>query len=103
VRRFSMGKPRRTFTREFKVEALKLITEQGRSFAEAAANLGIAEGLLRKWKKDLDAQGDQAFPGKGNLPALEEELRCLRAENKRLQVERDILKKATAFFAKESL
>jgi len=97
-----MGKPRRTFTREFKVEAVKLVTEQGRSFAEAAANLGIAESLLRKWKNDLDAQGDQAFPGNGHLPALEEELRRLRAENKRLQMERDILKKATAFFARES-
>jgi transposase len=97
-----MGKPRRSFTREFKVEAVKLVTEQGRSFAEAAANLGIAESLLRKWKTDLDGQGDQAFPGKGNLPAPEEELRRLRAENKRLQMERDILKKATAFFAKES-
>jgi transposase len=98
-----MGKPRRTFAREFKVEVVKLVTEQGRSFAEAAANLGVAESLLRKWKKDLGAQGDRAFPGKGNLPALEEELRRLRAENKRLQMERDILKKATAFFAKESL
>jgi transposase len=97
-----MGKLRRTFTREFKVEAVKLVTEQGRSFSEAAANLGIAESLLRKWKKDLDTEGDQVFPGKGNLPALEEELRRLRAENKRLQMERDILKKATAFFAKES-
>jgi len=98
-----MGKPRRTFTSEFKVEAVKLVTQQGRSFAEAAANLGIAESLLRKWKKDFDAQGNLAFPGKGHLPALEEELRRLRAENKRLQMERDILKKATAFFVKESL
>ncbi|HWG41230.1 MAG TPA: hypothetical protein VN688_00480 [Gemmataceae bacterium] len=63
----------------------------------------IAENLLRKWKKALDAQDGQAFPGKGNRPTLEEELRRLRAENKRLQMERDILKKATAFFAKESL
>jgi len=98
-----MGKPRRTFSREFKVEAVKLVTEQGRSFAEAAANLGIADNLLRTWKQTLDAEGEQAFPGRGNLPALEEELRRLRAENKRLQMERDILKKATAFFAKESL
>ena len=97
-----MGKPRRTFTPEFKVEAVKLVTEHRRSFAEAIADLGIAESLLRKWKKDLDEQGDQAFPSKGHLPALEEELRRLRAENKRLQMERDILKKATAFFAKES-
>ena len=72
-------------------------------FAEAARSLGIAENLLRNWKQALDAQGDQAFPGQGNLPALEEELRRLRAENKRLQMERDILKKATAFFAKEAL
>jgi transposase len=98
-----MGKPRRTFTREFKVEAVKLVTEQGRSFAEATANLGIAESLLRNGKKNVADQGDQAFPGKGNLPALEDELRRLRPENKRLQMERDILKKATAFFAKKSL
>jgi transposase len=88
-----MGKPRRLFPREFKVEAIKLITDQGRSNALAAHHLGIAENLLRKWKKALDAQGGQAFPGKGNLPPLEEELRRLRAENKRLQMERDILKK----------
>ncbi|HWG88756.1 MAG TPA: transposase [Candidatus Acidoferrales bacterium] len=98
-----MSEPRRIFTREFKIEAVKLVTEQGRSFAEAARNLGIADNLLRKWKKAFDAEGNQAFPGKGNLPTLEEELRRLRAENKRLQMERDILKKATAFFAKESL
>jgi transposase len=86
-----MGKPRRSFTREFKVEAVQRVTEQARSFAEAAANLAIAESLLRKWKIDLDDQGGQAFPGKGNLSALEEELRRLRAENKRLQMERHIL------------
>ena len=66
-----MGKSRRTFAREFKGQAAKLVTEQGRSFAQAAANLGIAESRLRKWKKDLDAQGDRTFLGKGDLPALE--------------------------------
>ena len=71
VRRSRLRKPRRKFTREFKVEAVKLVTEEGRSFVEAAANLSIADRLLRQWKKDLDAQGGQAFPGKGNLPALE--------------------------------
>ena len=55
-----------------------------------------------EWKQALAAEGDQAFPGQGNPPALEEELRRLRAENKRLPMERDILKKATAFFARES-
>ena len=97
-----MGANRRSYTREFKVEAVKLVTEQGRSVAEAARSLGIRENLLRNWKRALVAEGEQAFPGHGNPPALEDELRRLRAENKRLQMERDILKKATAFFAKES-
>ena len=97
-----MAKSRRTFTREFKVQAVKLITEQGKSVAEVARDLDLSEGLLRAWKQALAADGDRSFPGQGNLPAIEEELRRLRAENKRLQMEREILKKATAFFARES-
>ena len=97
-----MAKPRRTFTSEFKVQTVKLLTEQGKSVAEVARDLGLSESLLRGWKLALAAEGDRAFPGRGHLPALEEELRRLRAENKRLQMERDILKKATAFFARES-
>src|SRR3954449_12202575 len=98
-----MARTRRTYTTEFKVEAVKLLTEQGYSVAEAARSLGISENVLRSWKAALEAQGEQAFPGKGKLPAIEEELRRLRAENKRLLAERDILKKATAFFAREAL
>jgi transposase len=98
-----MTRKRRTYTREFKVEAVKLVTEKGYSVAEAARSLGIGETLLRSWKQALENHGEQAFPGHGNLPALEEELRQLKAENRRLQMERDILKKATAFFAKEAL
>ena len=98
-----MPRPRRTYTAEFKTEAVKLVTEQGYSVAEAARSLGVHETLLRSWKQALQAQGDQAFPGQGNPPAVEEELRRLRAENKRLLAERDILKKAAAFFAKEAL
>jgi len=97
-----MAKTRRTFTREFKIEAIKRITERGRSLTEVSRDLEIGESTLRSWKQALKTEGDRAFPGQGNLPALEEELRRLRAENKRLQMERDILKKATAFFAKES-
>jgi transposase len=81
---------------------VKLLTEQGKSVAEVARDLDLSESLLRGWKQALAAEGDRAFPGQGHLPALEEELRRLRAENKRLQMERDILKKATAFFARES-
>ena len=97
-----MAKQRRTYTREFKVEAVRRITEQGRSLAEVARDLGLGESLLRSWEQALAAEGEQAFPGNGKLPPLEEELRRLRAENQRLRMERAILKRATAFFAKES-
>src|SRR3954471_18250167 len=97
-----MAKVRRTFTPEFKIQAVKLVTEQGKSIAEVARDLDLGESLLRSWKTALAGGGAHAFPGHGNPPALEDELRRLRAENKRLQMERDILKKATAFFARES-
>ena len=97
-----MARARRVFTREFKIAAVQLVTGKGYSFAEAARSLGISENLLRKWKQILDAEGEQAFPGHGQLPPLEDELRRLRAENKRLLLERDILKKAAAFFATEA-
>ena len=98
-----MARKRRTYTPEFKTEAVKLTTEQGYSIAEAARSLGIHDTLLRSWKQAREAQGDQAFPGHGQLPPFEEELRRLRSENQRLRAERDILKKATALFAQEVL
>jgi transposase len=98
-----MARQRRTYTSEFKVEAVKLIAEKGYSVAEAARSLDIGETLLRSWKISLQANGDQAFPGNGRLPAHEEELRRLRAEVKRLLMEREILKKAAAFFAREAM
>ena len=98
-----MARSRRTYTPEFKLEAVNLVTEQGYSVAEAARSLGLNDNLIRTWKLALEAQGDQAFPGQGKLPAIEEELRRLRAENQRLRAERDILKKATALFAREAL
>jgi transposase len=97
-----MARTRRTYTRDFKLAAVKLITVEGRSFSEAARSLGLSENLLRVWKQKLQTEGGQAFPGQGTLTPLEEEVRRLRAENKRLQTERDILKKATAFFAAEA-
>src|SRR3954467_8165647 len=97
-----MARVRRTYTVEFKTEAVKLVTEQGYSVAEAARSLGISENLIRNWKQALQDQGEQAFPGQGNLSPQEQELARLRAENKRLLAERDILKKAAAFFAREA-
>ena len=98
-----MAKRRRTYTREFKTEAVKLVTDKGYSVAEAARSLGVHETLLRSWKHALESRGTDAFPGQGNPPAVQEELRRLRAENKRLRAKRDILKKAAAFFAREAL
>src|SRR4051794_23353355 len=97
-----MAKTRRTFTSEFKAQAVKLVTEQGKGLAEVARDLDLGESMLRAWNQALAKGGDQAFPGQGNPPALEEELRRLRAENKRPTMGRDILKEATAFFARES-
>lgn len=97
-----MTRRRRTYTREFKAEAVRLVTEKGHSFAEAACALDLGPALLRSWKAAFDQKGPDAFPGNGRLHAHEEEVRRLRAENKRLLAERDILKKAAAFFAREA-
>ena len=77
------------------------MTEQGYSIAEAARNLGINANMLGRWKREL-ASDPEAFRGNGRLTEEQEEVRRLRQENKRLRMERDILKKATAFFANES-
>ena len=97
-----MARTRRTYTPEFKAEAVKLVTERGYSVAEAARSLGICDNLLRNWKQALETEGEQAFPGHGKLSPFEEENHRLRAEIKRLLAERDILKKAAAFFAREA-
>ena len=86
-----MAKTRRTFTPEFKAEAVRRIAEQGKSLAEVARELDLGESLLRSWKTALAKGGDHAFPGKGVPPAHEEELRRLRAEVRRLTLERDVL------------
>mgnify|MGYP000473527551 FL=1 len=97
-----MTQKRKHYSKQFKIDAVKLVTEQGFNVSEAARNLGIHHSSLRRWKRHLESDGNQAFPGKGNLSAEKQELNRLRKENKRLRMERDILKKATAFFAKES-
>lgn len=94
-----MPRSRSTYTAEFKLGAVKMITEQKLSVAEAARRLGINDQLLRTWKKAFEERGDAAFPGHGNLTPADEELRRLRAEVVRLKAERDLLKKAAAYFA----
>jgi transposase len=91
--------PRKTYTREFKLQALKMLTDQGLSVAEVARRLGVTEGCLRAWRAAADEHGSAAFPGQGNPSPADDELRRLRAEVARLKAERDLLKKAAAYFA----
>ncbi len=96
-----MTSKRRTYTREFKVEAVRLVTEDGCSIREAAESLGVSTNAVRTWRKQLENEADNAFPGKGKISSRDEQLRRLQKENRRLRMERDILKKATAFFASD--
>jgi transposase len=95
-------KSRRNYTKEFKREAVNLVTEQGYKVAEAARNLGVHSSLLRRWREQVEREGKEAFPGKGHMTPEQEEIRRLRREVQQLRMEREILKKATAFFVKES-
>jgi len=97
-----MTPKRKYYSKQFKIDAVKLVTEQGYNVSEAARNLGIHHTSLRQWKKQLETDGNQSFPGKGNMNPEKEELYRLRKEVKRLRMEREILKKAAAFFANES-
>jgi transposase len=89
---------RRKFTREFKVSAVKLVNEQGYSIAEAARSLGVDPNCVRGWVGKFSSDAGLAPSGEGAVAA---ELRRLRKENARLLMEREILKKAAQFFAKE--
>lgn len=92
---------RKTHSKEFKLEAVRLAQQGPHSIPETADRLGIHSTTLRLWIRTLSVDGDQAFPGKGRLKADDEEIRKLRLELKRVTEERDILKKATLFFALE--
>jgi transposase len=93
---------RRKFSREFKVEAVRLVRERGVSAAHAARDLGVHENVLRKWVKELAAASADAFPGHGQMKPEQLEIDRLRREVAKLKAERDILKKAAAFFAREA-
>jgi len=96
----NIQKPKqKVYTAEFKREAVQLLESSGKSGAVIAEELGISDGSLYTWRKQLTQQGEEAFPGKGHQTPTEEEFRQLRAENERLKQERDILKKAIAIFS----
>jgi transposase len=94
---------RRRFSREFKLEAVKLVRERGVSVAQAARDLDLHENLLRKWMKDFASDPQHAFPGLGQMKPEQLEIERLRREVHKLKAERDILKKAAAYFAREAL
>ena len=94
-------KKRKSYSREFKKEAVALITEKGYSIAEASRNLGIEYSVLRRWKQQLADDSQNAFPGKGRQKPADQELRDLKKELERVKEERDILKKALAYFAED--
>ena len=100
-----MAEPKRKFTPEFKLEAVRLAAAGDKPLAQVARELGILPNLLRNWRRQVEGHEGQptidVFPGQGRLPSQEEELRRLRREVETLRQERDFLKKTAAYFAKE--
>lgn len=94
---------RRKFSREFKIEAVRLVTDRGVTVAQTARDLDVAESVLRRWIRELTATPTAAFPGNGQMRADLAEITALKKEVARLRAERDILKKAAAFFAREAM
>lgn len=93
----------RQFSREFKAEAARLVTERGVAATQAARDLDVHETRLRAWVRELTVDPQQAFPAAGVMKSEQVEIERLRKEVAKLKMKRDILKKATAFFAKESM
>jgi transposase len=93
---------RREFSKEFKRDAISLVIDQGYSRADASRSLGIHTALLGRWVREHTDDGEDAFRGKGKLRSEQEEIRQLREEVKRLKMEKEILKKAAVFFARET-
>ena len=89
------------YSKEFKLDAISLVQDQSYTQAEAAKSLGIEARLISRWIKEHSTHDGKAFRGHGKLTDEQLEIRQLREENKRLKMEKDILKKAMAFFAKE--
>ena len=94
-------KGKRSYDKEFKREAVRLVVEEDRKASEVERNLGITPTLVSRWVREMSEDPEYAFPGKGRLKTPDDEIRKLQRENKRLRRERDILKKAVAIFSKD--
>ena len=97
-----MKKTRRTYSREFKLEAVRLVRTSGQSMSQIERDLGIGKGNLGRWKKEFATNGEEAFPGQGRLTPEQDRIRQLERENEILRQQRDILKKAVAIFSHPS-
>jgi transposase len=93
---------RKQYSKEFKLDAISLVLEQGYSRSEAAKSLDIKPDLVGRWVREHQADDGQAFRGNGKLTDEQQEVRKLKAQVKRLEMEKDILKKATVFFAAQT-
>lgn len=93
---------RRTFSREFKLEAVRLVRDRGVAVAQACRDLEIAESVLRRWMREAEGDPRHAFPGQGQVKPEQQEIDRLRREVAKLKAERDILKKAAAYFARDA-
>ncbi|MCB1697982.1 MAG: transposase [Halioglobus sp.] len=93
---------RKQYSKEFKLDAISLVTDQGYTITEAARSLELNRSVLQRWIKESESDEGQAFRGNGKLTPDQAEIRRLKEENRRLKMEKEILKKATVFFAKET-
>lgn len=96
-----MQKVQKTYTPEFKREAVRLAQTSGKPITQVARELGISDTSIHQWRKELAEQESEAFPGSGHQTAQEEEIRRLKRELERVQMERDILKKTLGIFTRD--
>jgi transposase len=96
-----MGNQRRTYTKEFKLETLKLAETSEKSVSQIEREMGLPAGVIFRWQRQLRQDGDKAFPGHGNLKEAETRIEQLEKEVSNLRMERDILKKAVRVFSQD--
>jgi transposase len=94
-------KRRNRYSKEFKVEAVRLITEEGNKTSVVAKELGVHPATLSRWRREFREDGENSFPGKGHMKPEKEELARVKRENRRLRMENEILKKTVGYFAKD--
>jgi transposase len=96
-----MVRTKKTYDREYKLEVLELVKSSGKNMQELERELGLGSGVISRWRKEVEQEGEQAFPGKGYQVVEDERMRQLERENAVLRQERDILKKVVEIFSRD--